>query len=91
MCVSGSISHLSTEPSRLSNCCVKNSKCPPLSAGLDTSMARIRAAGSPWTGANELHQHSFVISFDANDESQILVEGFKESGNVVVKPELSCK
>lgn len=53
-------------------------------------MARISAAGSPWTEVNELHEHSFAISFDANDEFQIPVEGCKESGNVVVIPALVC-
>lgn len=51
-------------------------------------MARISAAGSPWAEGNELHEHSFAISFNANYESQIPVEGFKESENVVVLPAL---
>lgn len=89
--VPGSVSYLSAEPSRLSNCCVKNSKCPPLSAGLDTSKARIRAAGSPWTEVNGHHEHSCAVSLDANDESQIPMEGFKESGNVGNSAELHVK
>lgn len=69
--------YLFRELSSPSICCVTNSKCPPLSAEADTSMATSSTAGSPCRQDNSshvpaTHTHTNTRSDRAHVQQQVM-------------------